>query len=252
MIGIFDSGVGGLSVLREIRAELPHADLVYVADRDRSPYGTKSLREVEAISDEVARWLIDRGSTCLVVACNTASAAALESLRHRHRDLPIVGMEPAVKPAALASRSGKVAVLATAATFQGRLFSSVVDRFAADIQVLTRACPEWVQLVERGEVVGPEVESSVRNVVDPLVAADVDVMVLACTHFSFLAPVIENLSGVEVVDPAAAVAAQTGRVAPDVNGTASLTLASSGDRSEFARLAGALASIDAPVIPFGS
>ncbi len=250
MIGIFDSGVGGLSVLREIRAVLPEANLTYVADRARSPFGTKTLEEVEEISEEISSWLLERGATCLVVACNTASAAALDSLRRRHPDVPIVGMEPAVKPAAMASRTGKVAVCATAATFQGRLYASVVERFAEGTDVVTRACPDWVQHVEHGEIEGPEAAASIRDVVDPLIAEDVDVIVLGCTHFSFLGALIRRLSGLAVVDPAAAVAAQTSRVAPDRGGDGTLTMAASGDLAEFARLASALASIDEPVIPF--
>lgn len=250
MIGVFDSGVGGLSVLTEIRAALPQADLLYVADRARAPYGPRSLDEVEAIALEVTGWLADRGSTCVVVACNTASAAALESIRGRFPEIPIVGMEPAVKPAALASKSRRVAVLATAATFQGRLFESVVSRFAADVEVTTRACPEWVQLVEAGEVTGRRTEAVVEGVIRPIEDKGVDVVVLACTHFSFLRPVIESLSGLEVIDPAPAVAAQTRRIAPDQGGRGELVLAASGDAAQFARLAGALASIAAPVIPF--
>jgi glutamate racemase len=251
LIGIFDSGVGGLSVLTQIRALLPDANLTYVADRARAPYGTKTLGEVEAITQDVAAWLLDRGATCLVVACNTASAAALDSLRQRHPDVPIVGMEPAVKPAAGASRTGKVAVCATTATFQGRLFESVVERFAVGVDVVTRACPEWVQHVEHGEVDGPEVRASVKEVVGPLVADGVDVIVLGCTHFSFLGSLIQRLSGLDVVDPSAAVAAQTARVAPDRRGGGALTLAASGDPAEFALLTSALVSIDEPVIPFG-
>lgn len=250
MIGVFDSGVGGLSVLTEIRAVLPEADLLYVADRARAPYGPRSLDEVEAIALEVTEWLVDRGSTCVVVACNTASAAALGSIRGRFPQVPIVGMEPAVKPAALASKSGRLAVLATAATFQGRLFGSVVARFAAGVEVTTRACPEWVQLVEEGEVQGRRAETVVGEVIRPIEDQGVDVVVLACTHFSFLRPVIESLSSVEVIDPAPAVATQTRRVAPDQNGRSDLVLATSGDAAELTRLAGALASIAAPVIPF--
>lgn len=237
-------------MLAEIRGRLPKADLTYVADRGRAPYGTKTLAEVEAVSTEVAGWLLDRGATCLVVACNTASAAALESLRERFQEIPIVGMEPAVKPAALATRSRKVAVCATAATFQGRLFESVVERFAEGVDVVTRACPEWVEMVEHGLVDGPEVEDSVCDVVGPMASEGVDVIVLACTHFSFLKPLIETVSGLEVVDPAVAVAAQTARVSPTNDGRGELTLAASGDLAEFSRLASALASITGPVIPF--
>lgn len=250
MIGIFDSGVGGLSVLTEIRRALPRADLLYVADRARAPYGNRTLTEVESISQDVAGWLLDRGATCLVAACNTASAAALDSLRSAHPDVPVVGMEPAVKPAAAITKSHKVAVLATAATFQGRLFESVVTRFADGVEVIARACPEWVEMVEEGTVAGPRAETAVAAVVDPLVDEGADVIVLACTHFAFLKPTIQRLSGLEVLDPAVAVAAQTARVAPDVHGEGRLTLAASGDREVFSQLARALASIDEPVIPF--
>jgi glutamate racemase len=250
VIGVFDSGVGGLSVLREIRDVLPEADLLYVADRARAPYGTRALSEVEAISVEVAGWMLRRGADCLVVACNTASAAALETLRQTYRQVPIVGMEPAVKPAAAFSQTGKVAVLATAATFQGRLFESVVDRFASGVRVITRACPEWVQLVESGEVGGAQARAMVRSVVEPLVDDDVDVIVLACTHFSFLTPLIAEVGRVAVIDPAPAVAAQTARVVSSIKGEARLTMAASGEIDVFAGLARSLAGIEAPVIPF--
>jgi glutamate racemase len=141
-------------------------------------------------------------------------------------------------------------VLATSATFQGQLFESVVARFAEGVEVLTRACPEWVELVEHVIVEGPEAEDAVNRVMAPIVEGGVDVVVLACTHFSFLKPVVDRLSGLEVVDPASAVAAQTARVVPAPGGTGKLTLAASGDMSEFAHLASALASIAEPVIPF--
>lgn len=252
MIGVFDSGVGGLSVLNEIREVLPQADLVYVADRARAPYGTRTLADVRTIAHDVAGWLVDRGASCLVVACNTASAAALESLRASHTGLPIVGMEPAVKPAAVATRSRRVGVLATAATFQGELFSSVVDRFASDVEVVPVACPRWVELVEAGIVSGLAAEGEVTTVVSRLMDDGVDTLVLACTHFSFLKPIIEKVSGVDVIDPAPAVAAQTARVAPEPVGSAGLTLTASGDTREFSLLAAALASRHEAVIPFAS
>lgn len=206
---------------------------------------------MEAISIDIAARLIDRGADCLVVACNTASAAALETLRRHFPEVPVVGMEPAVKPAALASRNGKVAVVATAVTFQGRLFESVVSRFAADVEVMTAACPDWVELVESGVVSGEAARSAVTRVLDPMIENGADVVVLACTHFSFLAPLISSEYEVGVIDPAPAVAAQTGRVAPDTKGSGMLTLATTGDPAEFAYLASALASIDEPVIRFG-
>jgi glutamate racemase len=250
VIGLFDSGLGGLAVMREVRTLLPMADLIYVADRGRAPYGPKTLEQVRAISHDVATWLVDAGADCLVVACNTASAAALETLRQQFPDLPVVGMEPAVKPAAAGTATGTVAVFATAATFQGELFNSVVRRFADGVVVLTRACPEWVELVERGVISGPEAEETVRSALEPAIAAGADRIVLACTHFSFLRRTIETVSSLEVIDPAPAVAAQVARVAPTTEGDAVTTLAASGDLDEFERLAWSIAAIEAPVIPF--
>jgi glutamate racemase len=250
LIGLFDSGLGGLAVLTEVRAVLPGADLLYVADRGRSPYGSRTLEDVRAISHEIVGWLLAQGSDCIVVACNTASAAALESLRESHPGLPIVGMEPAVKPAAAGTASGTVAVFATAATFQGELFNSVVRRFAEGVVVLTRACPEWVEMVERGVVDGPEAEEKVCAAVQPAIDAGADRIVLACTHFSFLRRTIEAVSRLDVIDPAPAVAAQVARVAPRTDGTGVTTLAASGDLEQFAGLAWSIAAITAPVLPF--
>lgn len=250
MIGVFDSGVGGLSVLTAIRAVLPDADLCYVADRARAPYGPRTLDDVEAISHDVSSWLLERGADCLVVACNTASAAALKSIRWRYPELSVVGMEPAVKPAAAGTSTGTVAVYATAATFQGELFESVVSRFAEGVQVLTRACPEWVALVESGVVDGPEAEEQVMAALQPAIQADADRIVLACTHFSFLTPLIERVSGITVIDPAPAVAVQTARVAPTPVGSGITQLAASGDTDEFAALARSLSGLDLPVIRF--
>lgn len=249
MIGVFDSGVGGLSVLREVRRLLPGADLLYAADRERSPFGTLPLEEVASISHEITDWLIANGATCVVVACNTASAAALESIRAAHPDLPVVGMEPAVKPAAAGTATGTVAVYATAATFQGRLFDSAVQRFAAGVDVLTRACPEWVELVEMGMIEGPDVELAVKTAVQPAMEAGADRVVLACTHFSFLEPVIGRVTQIPVIDPAPAVAAQVRRVAVDQTGSAETLLAASGNTAVFGRLAREVAGISSPVIP---
>ncbi len=254
MIGVFDSGLGGLSVLIELRKALPNADMTYVADRARAPYGSRSLDEVRAISRDIVHWMADRAISTVVLACNTASAAALETLREENRDLAFVGMEPAVKPAAESTRSGVIGVLATRATFQGRLFQSLVSRHAGATTVLSRACPRWVELVERGLVDGPLVEEAVRREVEPLLTAGADLLVVGCTHFSFLIPAIREVAGegVRIIDPAPAVAAQTVRVATGEQGSGTLVLAASGDLAEFASLADSIAGIKtvAPVLPF--
>lgn len=254
MIGVFDSGLGGLSVLIELRKALPDADMTYVADRARAPYGSRSLDEVRSMSREVVGWLADRSASTVVLACNTASAAALETLRSEYPGVVFVGMEPAVKPAAESTRSGVIGVLATRATFQGRLFRSVVDRHAGDARVIPRACPQWVELVEQGLVDGPLVEEGVRREVGPLLDAGVDLLVIGCTHFSFLIPVIRRIVGedIDIIDPAPAVAAQTARVVASPEGAGGLVLAASGDLEEFLSLANSIAGVKspAPALPF--
>jgi glutamate racemase len=247
MIGVFDSGVGGLSVLVEIRHLLPAADLLYFADRGRAPYGVRSLDEVAAMSGEVTDWLLERDAEVVTIACNTASAAALHLLRARHPGIPFIGMEPAVKPAALNTTSGIIGVLATAATFQGELFASVVQRHASGARVLTRACPTWVELVEIGEVDGLETRRQVESCLAGLLEDGADTLVLGCTHFSFLVPVIEEVAGpgVTVVDPAPAVARQVQRVAGGLEGDGRLILATSGDPERLGDSAKELAGIEA-------
>ncbi len=246
MIGVFDSGVGGLGVLSYIRRELPDANLVYLADQARAPYGTRSLQEVAAISEEVTAWLLERGATTVVVACNTASAAALNNLREIHPTVPFVGMEPAVKPAALVTRSGVIGVLATAATFQGELYSSVVARHAPDVKVLIVACPAWVRLVEAGMVTGTEVERQVAECLAPLLEGGADVLVLGCTHFPFLRSVIEHVAGasIAVVDPAPAVALQVARVHGGEPGQGTLDLVTTGSPERLRDLALDLVGIE--------
>lgn len=247
MIGVFDSGVGGLSVLVEVRRLLPSADLLYFADQGRAPYGVRTLDEVAVMSEEVTQWLIDRGADLITIACNTASAAALHRLRARHPELPFVGMEPAVKPAALNTESGIIGVVATAATFQGELFASVVQRHAAGARILSTACPRWVELVEAGEIDGPETRFQVESCLSPIFEGGADTLVLGCTHFSFLIPVIEDFAGPEIsiIDPGPAVARQVARVAGDRQGGGTLTLATSGNPGLLGESARRLAGIEA-------
>ncbi len=214
MIGLFDSGVGGLSVAREIRRQLPGWPLIYLADQSHAPYGSRPLAEIRAFAGAITRFLLAQGAQIIVIACNTASAAALHWLRRGFPDVSFVGMEPALKPAAQRTRTRHVGVIATAATFQGELFASLVERFAGDVVVHTQVCPQLVPLVEAGELDSPATRAAVAGYLAPLLAAGIDELVLGCTHYPFLRPVIEAVVGptVEVIDPAAAVARQTGRL----------------------------------------
>ena len=211
LIGIFDSGVGGLSVLREIRHLLPGAPLYYIADQAHVPYGKKSLDEIRELSFGITRFLIDIGAGLIVVACNTASAAALKELRQVHPDIPFIGMEPAVKPATLHTRNGVVGVLATPATFQGKMYSTLVERFANEVQILTSTLPGLVEEIEAGNLDTPATRQILETAIRPMVTQGADTLVLGCTHFPFVLPLIREIAGtdVEVIDPAPAIARRT-------------------------------------------
>jgi glutamate racemase len=212
-VGVFDSGVGGLSVGREIARQMPYADLVYLADQAHCPYGARSMDEIRRLAEGIAAFLVDLGADVIVVACNTASAAALHHLRKRFR-VPVVGMEPAVKPAAAHTRSGHIGVIATQVTFQGELFATLLQRFAQGVVVHTQVCPGLVARVEAGRLDDEETVSLLRGYLTPLVEAGIDELVLGCTHYPFLRPAIARVLGpkVAIVDPAPAVARQTCRV----------------------------------------
>ena len=213
-IGVFDSGVGGLSVLKAIHAELPEAGVIYVADQGHVPYGPRPMEQVREFSEGITRFLIAKGVKIVVVACNTASAAALKELRRVFPTIPFVGMEPAVKPAAEQTKSGVVGVLATPATFQGALYASVVERFASGVTVLQHTCPGLVGQIERGELDSPKTRGILEDALAPMLAKGIDTVVLGCTHYPFVIPLIEQICGnqVRVIDPAPAVARQTRRV----------------------------------------
>ncbi|RME06215.1 MAG: glutamate racemase, partial [Anaerolineae bacterium] len=168
MIGVFDSGVGGLSVLREIRRQLPHANVLFLADQAHVPYGPRPLEEVRAFAEGITRYLLQQGAGVIVLACNTASAAALRYLRHIYPEVPFVGMEPAVKPAAERTRSGVVGVLATPATFQGELYASVLERFARGVTVLQDTCPGLVEQIERGDLDGERTRAILERALRPM------------------------------------------------------------------------------------
>jgi len=214
IIGVFDSGVGGLSVLRAIREQLPAQPVIYFADQAHVPYGPRSLEEVRAFSAEISRFLLNLGAQVIVVACNAASAAALHSLRERFPNVPFIGMEPAVKPAAEGTKSGRVGVLATPATFQGELYASVVERFANDVSIFQNTCPGLVAEIEVGRMDGRKARRILTDALRPMLAEGIDTIVLGCTHYPFVIPLIEEIAGpqVRVIDPAPAIARQLGRV----------------------------------------
>jgi glutamate racemase len=213
-IGIFDSGVGGTSVLREVRALLPGESLLYLADQAHCPYGPRSMAELQVLCEANTRWLLARSAKLIVVACNTASAAALTHLRATFPEVAFVGMVPAVKPAAQTTRTGVVGLLATPTTMQGTLLAEVVATWAQDVRVIPRLGYGLVEAVEAGALTTPETRTLVASHLTPLLAEGADVIVLGCTHYPFLAPVIRELAGpgVLVLDAGEAVARQTARL----------------------------------------
>lgn len=213
-IGVFDSGVGGLSVLRALRQQFPAQPALYLADQGHVPYGPRPLLEVRGFAEQITRFLLAQGARLIVVACNAASAAALVHLRQTFPDIPFVGMEPAIKPAAEQTHSGVVGVLATPATFQGALYASVVERFAHGVDLLQDTCPGLVQQIEAGDLTGPTTCAILEKALRPMLEKGIDKVVLGCTHYPFVIPLIEAIAGpgVQVIDPAPAVARQVGRV----------------------------------------
>ena len=213
-IGVFDSGVGGLSVLRAMRKLMPEEPVIYFADQGHVPYGPRSLEQVRGFSEAITHFLLDQDAKLIVVACNTASAAALHFLRDRFPDVLFVGMEPAVKPAAEHTKSGLVGVLATPATFQGALYASVLERFANGVQVLQHTCPGLVNQIEAGDLDGDATRVILEEALRSMLDLGIDTVVLGCTHYPFVIPLIEQIVGesVRVIDPAPAVAKQVKRM----------------------------------------
>ncbi len=213
-VGIFDSGLGGLSVWREIVVQLPAEATLYVADQAHIPYGPRSVTEIRRFAHVITGFLLARGAKAIVVACNTASGAALHALRAAYPEVPFVGMEPAVKPAVEQSATRTIGVLATPTTFEGDLFRRLVDRFGRQVEIHTRACPGLVEAVEAGATAAPETVALVRRCLAPLIDQRIDQLVLGCTHYPFVREAIESVLGpsIAVIDPAPAVARQLGRV----------------------------------------
>jgi glutamate racemase len=213
-IGVFDSGVGGLSVLRAMREQMPNESVIYFGDQGHVPYGPRSMEEIQKFSEGITRFLLEQNSKLIIVACNTASAAALKYLRGRFPDVPFVGMEPAVKPAAETTKTGKVGVLATPATFQGALYASVVERFGAGVELFQHTCPGLVGQIEKGELASSFTRRILEDALTPMLEKNIDTVVLGCTHYPFVIPLIQEIVGqeVRVIDPAPAVSRQVRRL----------------------------------------
>lgn len=208
LVGIYDSGIGGLSVLREIKEMLPFQPLYYIADQAHVPYGERELEEIRDFSFAITDFLESKGAQVIVVACNTASAAALKDLRKAYPHLTFVGMEPAVKPASQKTHNGVVGVLATPATFQGKLYNTLVERFAKDVQILTHTCPGLVEAIENGDLTSPNTRLILQRALLPMAEKGADTIVLGCTHFPFVVPLIKSIVGpkISVIDPSPAIA----------------------------------------------
>ncbi len=212
-IGIFDSGVGGMSVVGDIRRLLPHEDILYYADSAHCPYGSKSVAEISARACAITEELLAGGAKLIVVACNTATIAAIELLRATYPQ-SFIGIEPAIKPAVAQTRSGVVGVLATGAALGGDKFLRLNAQHGGRVRVITQPCPGLVEFVERGELEGPSLRALLRRYVAPLLADGADTLVLGCTHYPFLRSALRAVVGPEVflLDTGEAVARQTQRV----------------------------------------
>ncbi len=208
-IGIFDSGVGGISVLKHIRQALPHENVLYYADSRFAPYGNKSPEFITERAIHLSDFLIAHGAKTIVVACNTATAAAVATLR-QHYPLPIIGMEPAVKPAVAITKSGVIGVLATSGTLKSAQFAALLEHYGHHVQVVTQACHGLVEAIERGEVDTPSTTTLLHNYLQPLLDAKADVIVLGCTHYPFVKAQIESIVGdkTALIDTGEAVARQ--------------------------------------------
>lgn len=247
MIGVFDSGLGGLSVLAAIARALPRADLTYLADTAHVPYGDKPDGFIRGRVLAIGRHLAERGCTLLVVACNTATAHAVTALRHQHPGVAVVGVEPGVKPAAQTTRTGRIAVLATEATARSERLARLIRDHAANLDVRVVPCPGWATRVETLHLDGPDFAAEVRDRLQPLLDAGIDRIVLGCTHYAFLAPIMAPAvrDRAELIDVADAVARQVVRLHGHHGGLGRLYLAATA-RPE--RLAAALPALGLQVL----
>jgi glutamate racemase len=211
-IGIFDSGVGGLTILRAVRQALPREHLVYVADAAFVPYGQKPPEQIRSRAMAIGGFLLGQGAKVIVIACNTATAAAIDVLRARS-SVPVVGVEPAIKPAVAATKSGVVGVLATPSTLASTRYLSLIERFAGGVRIVAQPCAGLAEHIERGGLDGEHTEQLLRGFVEPLLAERADVIVLGCTHYPLVAHIVQRIAGadVAVIENGTAVAREVAR-----------------------------------------
>ena len=213
-IGFFDSGVGGVSVLRAARRLMPEEDYIYFGDSAHAPYGGKSQAQVQALTLAGVAFLLDKGGKAVVIACNTATSAAIKAVRAQYPALVIVGLEPAVKPAVEKLAAEKVLVLATTATLAGEKFRQLADAFQATAQIIPLPCPGLMELIERGETTGPRVEALLRDKLAQAGSLEKAAVVLGCTHYPFIRPALAALlpAGVPIIDGSEGAAHQLARL----------------------------------------
>ena len=257
-IGMFDSGVGGLSVLRHVLNQLPNESVIYVADQAYIPYGQKSAEVVRERSRRITKFLLAQQCKLIAVPCNTASAAALDGLREQFPDVPFVGIEPAVKPGARATQSGKVGVLATEGTFGSERYAALMERFAANVDVIENSCAGLVDLIEAGKANSDESLRLLRPILHSMLTQGVDTFVLGCTHYPFARNTIRRIVGQEVIiiDPAPAIARQIQAVLQQhdllsIGDSAQISATTTGDMANFLKQIETLigAELDNPVQP---
>ncbi len=218
MIGVFDSGVGGLSVLRQIHQLCPSQPTLYFADQAHIPYGPRPTEEIRHFSAQICQYLLDRGAEIIVIACNTATAASINWLREQYPAVSFVGMEPAIKPAAQHSTSGRIGVMATASTFKSQRYAQLMQRYAQNTQLFENSCVGLVSQIEAGELDTATTDQMLTAFINPMLAEKIDTLILGCTHYPFVRPAIEKIvgDGVRVIDPAHAVALQTKRLLAEI------------------------------------
>ena len=213
-IGVFDSGVGGLWILKHLKAELPGYNYVFFGDQAHVPYGKRGMQEIKSFSEGITKFLISRNCKVIVIACNAASAASLKYLRAKFPEVIFVGMEPAIKKAVEVTDTKKVGVLATPATFQGELYNSIVERFAHDVSIFKDTCEGLVGQIEKGDLDGKGTREILEKALKPMIEKNIDTVVLGCTHYPFVIPMIKEIVGssVNVIDPTGAIVRQVTRV----------------------------------------